>query len=250
MNRRRTEAERRKDKDFGEIHRDERIQNCQNVFDIILMYGKVTTTEIQKTLENWNSPLSKRTIQRCIEDDSRIVKDKRYYSISQEARFETKYRDPKKFGPQLIHEVLNTGYGYNKESMKNMINAFGAIMMFAFIEASRPFVDKVKGKGISSTKDKDDLVQYWASKAIPIEMMFQAFNWVFTRQLSEIDLRIPIDLKKPAKVLKGPYNEMTEDQVKECHMMLRKIYPDIYEGLKSARKKFVDEINQKSEIKK
>ena len=32
-----------------------------------------------------------------------------------------------------------------------MINAFGAIMMFVFIEASRPFTDKVKGKGKGMT---------------------------------------------------------------------------------------------------
>ena len=79
-------------------------------------------------------------------------------------------------------------------------------------------------------------------------MMYQAFNWVFTRHLGETDLRKPVTNHN--KIQKGPYNEMTEDQVKECHMMLRHIYPKIYESLKSAREKFMNEINEKSEIKK
>ena len=196
--------------------------------------------------QHWKQ-ISKRTIQRRIENDPRIIEDKRHYSVSQEARFETRNRDPKKFGFRLFEEVILRRHSrprYNYESMKDMIIAFGTIMMFAFIEASRPFTDKVKGKGMSS-RDRDDLVRYWASNAIPIESMFQIFNLVFTRRIGEIDSPKPVT--NPNKVQKGSYDELTEDQVKECHKMLRHIYPDIYESLKSAREKFINEISKSEE---
>ena len=100
------------------------------------------------------------------------------------------YRDPRKFGRSLYDKVIGyRGFGYNDESMKDMINAFGTIMMFAFIEASRPSTDRVKakGKGIISN-DRYDLIQSWALNAVPIGHMFRAFYLVFTRQLGEIAL--------------------------------------------------------------
>ena len=40
------------------------------------MLGKITTKEIYETLVAWKSPLSIKTIQRCVREDKRIIKIK------------------------------------------------------------------------------------------------------------------------------------------------------------------------------
>ena len=50
----------------------------------------------------------------------------------------------------------------------------GAIIIFNFIEASRPFEDKKM-----SARDRDDLVEYWAQKSVPLSSMFDAFRMIF-----------------------------------------------------------------------
>ena len=66
--------------------------------------------------------------------------------------------------------------------MLDMITRFGAIIMFNFIEASRPFEDKKM-----STRDRDDLVEYWAQKSVPLSSMFDAFRRIFNSgQISPI----------------------------------------------------------------
>jgi len=71
-------------------------------------------------------------------------------------RFETRYRDPKKFAFRLLDEViLSRGFGYNDKSMKEMIIAFGAFMMFTFIEVYMPIVDKKV-----SIRDRRDRMKY------------------------------------------------------------------------------------------
>ena len=138
----------------------ERKDNCQKIYDVILIYGPITTAEIIKILKVWNSPLGERTIERCIKGDSRIIKNKRYYSIDEKARFEIRYRDRKDLGRQIYDSVLlDRGFQYNQSSMKNLVNIFGVIMMFVFIESSRPFTDKVTDKGKDKTmsvRDRED----------------------------------------------------------------------------------------------
>jgi hypothetical protein len=59
-------------------------------------------------------------------------------------------------------------------SMLDMITRFGAIIIFNFIEASRPFEDKKM-----SARDRDDLVEYWAQNSVPLSSMFDAFRMIF-----------------------------------------------------------------------
>ena len=58
--------------------------------------------------------------------------------------------------------------------MREMINIFGAMMVFAFIESSRPIRDEK-----ASIRDRRDRINYWAQNTIPIEAMFEAFTMVF-----------------------------------------------------------------------
>ena len=225
----------------------ERKANCQKIYDVILIYGPITTAEIIKILKGWNSPLGERTIERCIKGDSRIIKNKRYYSIDEKARFEIRYRDPKDLGRQIYDSVLlDRGFQYNQSSMKNLVNIFGVIMMFVFIESSRPFTDKVTDKGKDKTmsvRDREDLVDYWANNAIPIEQMFRAFKFIFTRNMAERMRHKPV-----LDVEQKTYNEMTEEQVNESLTMLEQTYPDIYKHLIAAKEKFMSQIKKDQKV--
>ena len=76
--------------------------------------------------------------------------------------------------------------------MQDMVNIFGAILMFIFIEASRPFHDtdprtqdeNIKPR-IKDRTDRQGLINYWVNNAIPIEWMFRAFTMVFNWKRSE-----------------------------------------------------------------
>jgi hypothetical protein len=256
-----------RDKALGQYNTEERNQNCQNVYDTILLYGKLTSKEIEKKLEMWHHHLSVKTIQRCIKDDHRIIKNKRYYSIDENARFETRYRDPKKFGLQLYYDMildskfLGREVGYDPTTFQKLATIFGAIIMFVFIESSRPFQDKVKGRGKDKGtmtrrygygyKDRRQLVDYWANNAIPVELMFRVFTNIFTRRMTEImrhkppitakDLPIE-EIENEIEIENKPDNEMTEKQVYECLQMLEESYPEIYKELIDSRKKFMSKI--------
>ena len=268
MRRGQKSAQIERDKALGQYNTEERNQNCQNVYDTILLYGKLTSKEIEKKLEMWHHPLSVKTIQRCIKDDHRIIKNKRYYSIDEKARFETRYRDPKKFGVQLYEDVilaskfLGREVHYDQTTFQKLASIFGAIIMFVFIESSRPFQDKVKGRGKDKDKDKGivrkygykdrhELVDYWANNAIPIELMFREFTTIFTRKMPEIikhkpnitakDLPIE-EIENEIEIENKPDNEMTEKQVNDCLLMLEESYPEIYEELIDSRNKFMSKI--------
>ena len=129
--------------------------------------------------------ISVRTIQRCLQNDSRIIKKGKYYTVDEETRFETRYRNPQRFGYFISDEVIyNKGYGYDKTAMEKMINIFGAITLFVFIEAAKPFKDKFNFENKKNGfLDRRDYIKYWALNAIPLKSMFEAFTLVFTNEV-------------------------------------------------------------------
>jgi len=131
-----------------------------------------------------------------------------------------------------------------------MLEAFGAIMMFTFIEASKPFTSKKAKRKDMTLKDRDELVKYWAINGVPVESMFQLFNLTFAQELGKVDSRkygeLGFKVPVPKNVQKGLYYEMPDDQFNECLSMLKRSYPD-YNDLESAKNKFMNEIN-KSEV--
>ena len=243
--------------DLGEAKLKEKKENCQRVFSTIIALQNSTTKEIEKRLDavtkwinegieneaqarlenpyygwtkkdkikfikqNWKRTISERTIQRCIEGDNRIVKNGRYYTVDEDSRFENRYLDPKGFGDVLYNDVIPYAGSFtcNRASMSDLITRFGAIIMYIFIEASKPFEDKRM-----SIADREDLVKYWAKNAIPFSQMFYTFTEIFN--------------SKYAKVSKNkPYNEMEKSQTDECIKFLESICPDIFKDLaKHSRK--------------
>jgi hypothetical protein len=113
---------------------------------------------------------SPRTIERCIKGDPRIIKNKKYYSIDEWARLETRYLNPKRFGLYVWNDVVlskSESYTYDRVTMRQMVETFGAIVLFAFIEASRQFQDNLKGvKDKKYYKERNDLVLNWAMNSV------------------------------------------------------------------------------------
>ncbi len=242
-------------------------QNCQRVYNaIITLHNKAKTKEIKQWIDsiidlqnevlkdegdrryespyydltkkdrddfvknNWDEPIPLRTIQRCIEKDNRIIPNGLYYSVDEQSRYETRYLDPKGFGVNVYNDViLNKHFRYNDKSMLDMIIRFGAIIMFNFIEASRPFADK---KMIM--RDRDDLVEYWAQNSIPLSSMFESFTIFFNWRLAE---KMRGDKSIPSKSYENPVKEMEQSQIDECLKMLESCCPDIYKDLTKHRKK-------------
>jgi hypothetical protein len=169
--------------------------------------------------DEWTRAPSERTIERCIENDPRIIKNGLYYSVDEEARYETRYLDPKGFGREVYNDVIQgKHFAYTDKSMLDMITRFGAIIMFNFIEASRPFVDKKMTK-----RDRDDLVEYWAQNSVPLRSMFDIFRMTFNW--------------RPDKSRDKPAYEMDQTQIDECLKMLEKCCPNIYKELAKHKKK-------------
>ena len=143
-----TTPEKRKHQTFGKNQSENRRENCQKVYEVILAVREATTAQIEEILEKRNEALSKRTIERCISLDDRIIKKgKKSYAIDERARLETRYLNPLRFAVYLWSDVVSSeSFTYDDLGMRKMLEMFGAILIFVFIEASRPFQDKLKGK--------------------------------------------------------------------------------------------------------
>ena len=99
------------------------------------------------------------------------------------------------------------------------------MMVFAFIESSRPIRDEK-----ASIRDRRDRINHSAQIAIPIEAMFEEFtrvlNWKRDVRLDYKEKKIKIEYKKTQNDSKPP-NEMEESEANECLEMLQKSVPDI-----------------------
>lgn len=140
-----------------------------------------------------------------------------------------------------------------------MVNIFGAILMFTYIEASRPFHDtdsRTQDKNIKPRiKDRTDrqgLINYWVNNAIPIEWMFRAFTMVFNWKVSEQSQKRRERIQKGIELPEPPPadydrsgNEMEQSQVDQCLDMLKKSFPDIYKDLIRAKDNFFEYLEKK-----
>jgi len=236
---RRTPAEKSKDKQWSDARTDMSRENHQRVYESILCLREATTNQIREILKKRKTPLSMRTIERCIKGDHRIIKNKRRYSIDGWARLEARYLNPKRFGLQIWHDVVLSkaeSYSYDAATMKQMVLTFGAIILFAFIEASRQFHNEpntVNNK--KNYKDRNDLVMHWAMNSIPLDFMFRTFASVFNYKITPGS---PLPNIEKANGLAR--DEMDDLQITECLSMLEKNYPEIYKDLVNAKKTFYE----------
>jgi hypothetical protein len=232
-------GEKNKDQEWGERKSDLRRDNHQKVYEVILSLREATTRQIRDMLQKRKAPLSLRTIERCIKGDPRIIKNKKYYRIDERARLETRYLNPKRFGLYIWNDVVlgkSESYSYNGDTMRQMVETFGAIILFAFIEASRQFQDNLKWvKDQKYYKARNDLVLFWAMNSVPLDFMFRTFASVFNYKTAP---------GKPLPAIVKPNgtarDEMDDLQIRECLDMLEKNYPDIYKDLAYAKNRFYE----------
>ena len=198
--------------------------------------GLYTEEEMKSYIKrNLKHTISVKTVQRCISSDPRIQRNGRKYFIPQKARFESRYLEPEYFGREMVHEILGRRQTPStlEKKVKHFVTRFGMYLFFNFIEAVRPFVDNSL-----SIREKEDLVGYWARTAVPLDYMFQLFEGTF-------DNRTRLELRNHD--LKTPPSEMKEDRIKELSAAMRKVFPEIYQDLREARKqalgKTIKEVN-------
>ena len=233
-----TTPEKEKHQSLGENQSKKRRENCQKVYEVILAVQEATTSQIHQILKKRNEALAIRTIERCVKEDDRIIKkNNKYYTIDEWARLETRYLNPLRFGVHIWSDVVSSeSFTYDDVGMRKMLEMFGAILIFVFIEASRPFHDKLKGKGKMMTdKDRNDLVKHWALNSIPLDFMFRTFISAFNYRMSPAK-PFPAALKRTGETR----DEMNELQIRECFDMLRRNCPDVYNDLANAKDRFYE----------
>jgi hypothetical protein len=235
----RTFADKIKDRWWSESKPDAARENRLTVYEAILSLREATINQISEILKKRRTPLSLRTIEQSVKSDSRIIKNKRRYSIEEWARVETRFLNPKRFGLQMWNDVILSkaeSYLYDEATMKRMIETFGAIILFAFIEASRKVHDKPGNlKNEKDYRDRNNLVLHWAMNSVPLDFMFRTFASVFNYRTAP---GIPIPpIEKPDGLAR---DEMNELQIRECLSMLEKNYPDMYKDLVNAKKTFYE----------
>ena len=165
--------------------------------------------------QNMKTTMHKRTIERCIKDDPRILKDGSYYYINDKARFERRYQRPDLFGEDMHYELFRER-DFKLPSLDRQFDDFirkwGALIMFIFIEAVRPFEDKSL-----TLRDRSDLVGYWAKNALPINEMWNHFRILGSDHINHYT------------------SEMEESRIKDLLNAFEKTYPDLYKILMQAR---------------
>jgi hypothetical protein len=117
------------------------------------------------------------------------------------------------------------------KALSEFIERYGAFIIFAFIEASRPVKDKDM-----SPREKDGLALSWMRYAIPLQEMFDAFQIVFR--------------SRPRKYgkLDQPYFDLDEESIEALTETFRKSrkYGRIYHQLLEVRADWLGEPKERS----
>ena len=107
-----------------------------------------------------------------------------------------------------------------QKSMSELIRRFGALIIFNFIEAVRPFKDKSMG-----LRERSELIDYWAKSALDLQTMFSIFKMALGRREND-----KIDTTKPV-------GEIEESRIKQMLDTFEKSCPDLYRNLMQARRR-------------
>ena len=165
-------------------------------------------------------PITLKTIQRCLKFDHRIDKISHYYFVSKQ-RFDSRFLDPIDYGRHITQSIAGDYLPTNimKKDMEQLITRFGAVMLFCFIEAVKPF----RQKGMS-VRDKEDLVYYWALNSVRVDYLFDLFQGVFQQRQREVDwIRPP--------------GEMNQKTIAGLLKTIKVLFPTIYSDFIRGRKR-------------
>jgi hypothetical protein len=172
---------------------------------------------------NKKETISIRTIQRCIKKDKRIKNENDRYYVTDDARNETKYIDARVFGNEVFGmlkvPIANGTTSTVEQILLELVQAYGAFVIYAFIEAARPFEDDSL-----DPYERDMLAESWIQNAIPIEGMFTSFHAKFTdKQHRNYDPETE------------SLNELDNETIKRLTQALKKKYPVFYKDMYRAR---------------
>jgi hypothetical protein len=129
-----------------------------------------------RTIRYWCSELTKEGIlQRDGEHNSYLISDKAAEELRHFGGI---------FGTEALHELLTLLIKTTTadKSIAELVNRFGALVLYAFIEATRPFEDKTM-----SAEAKDKTALSWVRNAIPVEEMFNQFLAGFVSDIKRKD---------------------------------------------------------------
>jgi hypothetical protein len=158
-----------------------------------------------------------RTIERHLKEDNRIKKQGSRYFIPDRVKNEIRYLNSRIFGRELLNSLSIQSYTQltTEQYITELIQRFGALVVYSFIEGARPFEDNSL-----NVYERDRLVESWIQNAIPIQDMFIYFHSIFSkRDISEYDPEIE------------PMNELDNETIGILAQTLKKKYPKIYENM-------------------
>jgi hypothetical protein len=163
--------------------------------------------------------LSERTVERCMEDDPRIMSKGKKHFLSEKARLESRYLNPEYFGSQIFRATMRFRASKPLEKrVREFVTRYGAFIFFNFLEAVRPFNDNS-----ISIKEREELVELWVQNSIPISDMVLHFQASF-------------EDRKAGHDWKSPFSEMKEEKIEKILTAFRRAFPDVYEDLIRGRK--------------
>ena len=174
------------------------------------------------------NPLSKRTIERCVSKlvaKEQVEKDRDTYFISDAFRFGKDSVYPEHFRRFMYAYILSNGFNFQDKSQEykvmELVRRFGVLLMFCFIEASRPTRQKTM-----SIRDREDLVSYRIKKSISLRDMYDIFFAVFGYWSHFHDWS------------KGPMTEMKEYRIRDLLRIMKRSYPDLYSNFIEGKRAF------------
>ena len=248
-------------------------QNCEKVYEAIYnLHNKVSVSEIRKYLSeeakkenekitkeaneifgnsfleeknkyissHKKKILSKKTIERCVNNDYRLEKDGNKWVISDKKRLGEIHigprgsaiaidLDPRDFGLAIYGSILGGSPQvplgerfeeyYKKELHKFVLNV-GSFITFAMIEAAKPFNDDTM-----TCRDREDLVFYWVNNFISFKDIFYNFRFKFD------------EIKRVHDWKKTPMSEIREPIISQLMDAMKDLYPDIYHRYILAKRK-------------
>lgn len=214
------------------ISRRDQIRNSNrsDVIDALYSYGECSVKELTRLINSDRksrgvAQICTKTVLRGLKDP-RVVKNKTHYKINDNAHNEIRYRKPELFRDDILRAAFQNFPSRFKvdtkkssvsqvdpsKIMNEYIKRFGALIIFAFIEAARPFEDNSM-----SIRERGYLVTDWISNAIPLQEMFHYFRAEFA----------PTKAHRRNK----SSNEIESSQINYIFEIFKKTNPDICKNL-------------------
>jgi len=217
-------------------------QNRTEIYDALDFLRKATVSQIQLYLKKEGWEIDKRTIQRHIKSDPRIIRQKRFYYIDENSRYEIRYFRPQTFGSNmLVAAFQNFPSRYKVDVTKSLvtkvnaskvmeeyIKRFGFLLVFCFIEASRPFKDK---NNKMTPREREHLVKYWINNSVPLREMFGYLRAEFASLAKKYE---QLKMKQKHLRIQIP-SELDDSEINFLSQILKSSNPELYERLMAER---------------